>query len=53
MLLPSKEVLELSKRVDICLSGRATPKGCDIRYRQFYWLLVFDAKGELVFATTV
>ena len=47
-MLPSKEMIELSKHVDICLSGRTAPKGCDIRYRQLYWILVFDAKGELV-----
>ena len=47
-MLPSKELKDLSKRVDICLSGRVAPKGCDIRYRQMYWALVFDSKGELV-----
>lgn len=49
-MLPSKELRELSKRVDICLSGKTTPKGCDIRYRQFYWLMVFDDRGELLSA---
>ncbi len=46
-MLPSKELEELSERFDICLSGKVTPEGCDIRYRQMYWLMVFDAKGEL------
>jgi len=46
-LLPSKELRELSKRVDICLSKKTSPKGCDIRFRQFYWLMVFDDRGEL------
>ena len=49
-MLPSKELRELSKRVDICLSGKTTPKGCDIRFRQFYWLMVFDDQGELLTA---
>ncbi len=49
-MLPSKELRELSKRVDICLSGKISPQGCDIRYRQKYWLLVFSKKGELLSA---
>jgi len=47
VLLPSKELVELSKRYDICLSGKKTPPGCDIRFRQFYWLMVYDDAGEL------
>lgn len=50
MLLPSKELAELSKSVDICLSGKTAPNGCDIRYRQLYWLMVFCPKGELMSA---
>lgn len=49
-MLPSKELRELSKRVDICLSGKTAPKGCDIRFRQFYWLMAFDDRGELLSA---
>lgn len=49
-MLPSKALKDLSKSVDICLSGKTAPEGCDIRYRQNYWLMVFDAKGELVAA---
>ena len=48
MLLPSKQLRGLARRVDICLSGRTAPTGCDIRYRQFYWLMVFDQRGELL-----
>ena len=47
MLLPSPQMVELSERFAICLSGKRTPKGCDVRYRQFYWLMVFDVEGEL------
>lgn len=47
MLLPSPQMVELSERFAICLSGKRTPKGCDVRYRQFYWLMVFDREGEL------
>jgi hypothetical protein len=50
VLLPSEEVRVLSERVDICLSGRAVPLGCDIRFRQFYWLMVFSSKGEILAA---
>ena len=50
MLLPSQELRELSERVDVCLSGKETPPGCDIRYRQFYWLMVYDERGELLSA---
>ncbi len=50
MLLPSDELRELSKRVDICLSGKTTPKGCDVRFRQFYWLMVYNDRGELMAA---
>ena len=49
-MLPSKELRDLSKRVDICLSGKTVPKGCDIRFRQFFWLMVFDDRGELLTA---
>ena len=49
-MLPSQELRGLAKRVDICLSGRTTPEGCDIRFRQFYWLMVFDRRGELLAA---
>lgn len=47
MLLPSQPLRDLSERFDICLSGKIAPTNCDIRYRQLYWLMVFDAKGEL------
>jgi len=47
VLLPSPQMVELSERFAICLSGKRTPKGCDVRYRQFYWLMVFDREGEL------
>ena len=47
MLLPSLQMRKLSKRFDICLSGNKAPENCDIRYRQFYWLMVFDEAGEL------
>ena len=50
MLLPSQELHELSQRVDVCLSGKTTPPGCDVLFRQFYWLMVFDARGELLSA---
>ena len=50
MLLPSSELKELARRVDICLSGKTAPEGCDIRFRQFYWLMLFDDRGELVTA---
>ena len=53
MLLPSDELRELSKRVDVCLSGKTAPKGCDIRYRQLYWLMVFNDGGELMALTRV
>ena len=49
-MLPSEEVRVLSERVDICLSGRVVPPGCDIRFRQFYWLMVFSSKGEILAA---
>jgi hypothetical protein len=47
VLLPSPQLAELAKRFSICLSGKTSPANCDIRYRQLYWLMVFDAKGEL------
>ena len=49
-MLPSNELRELSKRVDINLSGKMSPKGCDIRFRQFYWMMVFNPDGELMSA---
>jgi hypothetical protein len=48
VLLPSKELRDLSKKVSICLAGKVAPKGCDIRYRQNYWLLVFNTKSEII-----
>ena len=50
MLLPSTEFAQLADQFDICLSGKTAPKGCDIRYRQMYWVMVFDSKGELITA---
>ena len=47
MLLPSQQLRDLAKTFDICLSGKQSPANCDVRYRQLYWLMVFDAKGEL------
>ena len=47
VLLPSQQLAELAERYAICLSGETAPAGCDIRYRQFYWLLLFDPNGEL------
>jgi hypothetical protein len=47
VLLPSQQLIDLSKRFSICLSGKKSPANCDIRYRQMYWLMVFDDKGEL------
>jgi hypothetical protein len=47
VLLPSQQLVDLSKRFAICLSGKKSPANCDIRYRQMYWLMVFDDKGEL------
>ena len=49
-MLPSDELKELSESVDINLSGKTSPKGCDIRYRQFYWMMVFNGEGELAAA---
>ena len=49
-MLSSNELRELSKRVDINLAGKTSPKGCDIRYRQFYWMMVFNPEGELMSA---
>lgn len=49
-MLPSAELRELSKRVDINLSGKISPKGCDIRFRQFYWMMIFNPEGELMYA---
>jgi len=46
-LLPSPELKQLSGRFAICLSGKTSPANCDIRYRQMYWLMVFDGQGEL------
>ena len=28
----------------------ATSKGCDVRFRQFYWLMVYNDRGELMAA---
>lgn len=47
MLLPSQQFADLSQRFAICLPGKQAPSNCDIRYRQLYWLLVYDDKGEL------
>lgn len=49
-MLPSQELRDLSRRVDICLSGKTAPRGCDIRFRQFFWLMVFSDRGELLTA---
>lgn len=49
-MLPSQELKDLASRIGVCLSGRSVPDGCDIRYRQMSWVLVFDAKGELAAA---
>ncbi len=49
-MLPSQELRDLASRVEICLSGKKTPRGCDIRFRQFYWLMMFNPKGELLSA---
>jgi len=50
VLLPSQELRDLGKRFDICLSGKTAPQGCDIRFRQFFWLMVFNDRGELMTA---
>ena len=47
VLLHSQQLIDLSERYAICLSGKTAPAGYDIRYRQFYWLLLFDPDGEL------
>lgn len=47
MLLPSQQLADLSQRFSICLSGKTSPANCDVRYRQLYWLMVFDKRGEL------
>lgn len=47
MLLPSQQLRDLAATFDICLSGKEAPAGCDVRYRQLYWLMVFDQQGEL------
>lgn len=47
MLLPSQQLADLSERFSICLSGKTSPANCDVRYRQLYWLMVFNKQGEL------
>jgi len=49
-LLPSKELRDLTTRIGVCLSGPSVPEGCDIRYCQSSWVLVFDTRGELLAA---
>ncbi len=46
-MLPSQQLRDLAKTFDICLSGKKSPANCDVRYRQLYWLMVFDQEGEL------
>lgn len=51
-MLPSNTMQELSKRFAICTTKKL-PNGYDVRYRQFYWLFIFDDRAELIHASNL
>lgn len=46
-MLPSRALKKLHQTVPICLSGNELPGNYDLRYGQFFYFFMFNAKGEL------